>query len=88
MMLRNLQQDTEFRRTDRREFLHQVGVGIHAAALMSLLNDDVYASDQAPNPTRRIHDVTAREPHHSPRATSVIHLFMNGGPSQMDLLDP
>jgi hypothetical protein len=88
MMLRKLQQDTESRRTDRREFLHQVGGGIHAAALMSLLNDDVYAADQAPNPTRRIHDVTARKPHFPPRATSVIHLFMNGGPSQMDLLDP
>ena len=24
----------------------------------------------------------------APRATSVIHLFMNGGPSQMDLFDP
>src|SRR5262249_21656706 len=29
-----------------------------------------------------------RPPHFPPRAKSVIHLFMNGGPSQMDLFDP
>ena len=29
-----------------------------------------------------------RAPHFPPKATSVIHLFMNGGPSQMDLFDP
>ena len=28
------------------------------------------------------------QPHLEPKATSVIHLFMNGGPSQMDLFDP
>jgi hypothetical protein len=33
-------------------------------------------------------DVKPRQPHFAPRATSVIHLFMNGGPSQMDLFDP
>ena len=29
-----------------------------------------------------------RPAHFPPRAKSVIHLFMNGGPSQMDLFDP
>ncbi len=29
-----------------------------------------------------------RRPHFAPRAKAVIHLFMNGGPSQMDLFDP
>ena len=33
--------------------------------------------------------ISNRKPtHHPPRATSVIQLFMNGGPSQMDLFDP
>lgn len=33
-------------------------------------------------------DLRSRAPHFPPKATSVIHLFMNGGPSQMDLFDP
>ena len=33
-------------------------------------------------------DLQPRPPHHRPRAKAAIHLFMNGGPSQMDLFDP
>ncbi|MGD9855578.1 MAG: DUF1501 domain-containing protein [Planctomycetaceae bacterium] len=33
-------------------------------------------------------DLTPKEPHFEPRARAVIQLFMNGGPSQMDLFDP
>lgn len=33
-------------------------------------------------------DMQPRLPHHAPKAKAVIHLFMNGGPSQMDLFDP
>ena len=33
-------------------------------------------------------DLKRKQPHFEPRATSVIQLFMNGGPSQVDLLDP
>ena len=33
-------------------------------------------------------DLAPRSPHRPARARSVIHLFMNGGPSQMDLFDP
>ena len=69
---------------NRRELFRQVGTGVYAAALTSLLGDDLRA---APN-RRKTYDVKPRRPHHSPKATSVIHLFMNGGPSQMDLFDP
>lgn len=70
----------------RRDFLHQVGGGIRAAALMSLLGDELSGAERSER--RRIHDVAAQATHVQPRATSVIHLFMNGGPSQMDLFDP
>jgi len=33
-------------------------------------------------------DTAAQSPHRTPRAKSVILLFQNGGPSQMDLFDP
>src|SRR5262249_49192345 len=37
---------------------------------------------------RRAFDLAPRAPHFAPRARAVIHLFMNGGPSPMDLFDP
>jgi len=75
--------------SNRRGFFHQVGAGMAGIALGSLLNDDfdrVFARDEQPPvvPT----NVRPRSPHIAPRAKSVIHLFMNGGPSQMDLFDP
>jgi hypothetical protein len=34
------------------------------------------------------YDVLPKPPHHAPKATAVIQLFMHGGPSHVDLLDP
>ena len=74
----------------RRSFFDYVGGGIHGAALASLLSRDVFGNEsaQTPNPSRRIFNLKPRAPHFEPQAQSVIHLFMNGGPSQMDLFDP
>jgi hypothetical protein len=80
-------------RVDRRSFFDQVSGGICGAALMSLLGDDLYGDEahqtevDASQP-RRIYNLQPRRPHFQPRAKAVIHLFMNGGPSQMDLFDP
>lgn len=68
----------------RRSFFQQVSTGLQGAALTWLLQQDLYA-DEKPKPT---HQTPQFGPHHRPRAKSVIHLFMNGGPSQMDLFDP
>ena len=51
-------------------------------ALASLLARDGYAAPAVVNPT------APREPHFEPKATSVIFLFMAGGPSQLELFDP
>ena len=77
---------------DRRSFFERMGTGICGAALLSLLERDAlagvpsgaggHASAAAPE------DLRPRRPHFAPRAKSVIHLYMNGGPSQMDLFDP
>lgn len=66
----------------RRGLFQQVGTGLYAAALAQLLGDDLYASSQ------KVHTTVPRSPHYPPQAKAVIHLFMNGGPSQMDLFDP
>src|SRR5262245_18608923 len=65
----------------RRSFFKRVGLGIHGAALLHLLK-----LGAAEKPI--FSDARPRAPHFAPKAKSVIHLFMNGGPSQMDLFDP
>ncbi|MBK9166162.1 MAG: DUF1501 domain-containing protein [Bryobacterales bacterium] len=62
----------------RRDFFQRIGSGLAGVALAHLLQQDGLAADPlAPKP-----------PHHEPRAKSVIWLFMEGGPSHLDLFDP
>jgi hypothetical protein len=70
----------------RRDFFSRVADGLHGAALASLLGTDVLRAASVTPP--RAYDLKPRATHHSPKAKSVIHLFMNGGPSQVDLFDP
>src|SRR6185295_6227337 len=77
----------------RRNFFKNVGSGIYGAALASLLSRDLAAGAPAdaasrPGDLKRVSALAPRPPHVEPKAKAVIHLFMNGGPSQMDLLDP
>ena len=72
----------------RRGFFSRIGDGLHGAALATLLGTDLYPAGRALGAATGETEVQAGEPHHEPRATSVIHLFMNGGPSQVDLFDP
>jgi hypothetical protein len=69
------------RSLSRRGFFGRVAAGIHGAALTYLLSRDLRAGE-------RPRGLEPRLPHFTPRARSVIHLFMNGGPSQVDLFDP
>ena len=71
---------------NRRDFFSRVGAGVYGAALLSLLENEVRSEASAAHPV--FNDLKPRQPHFSPKATSVIHLYMNGGPSQMDLFDP
>jgi Protein of unknown function (DUF1501) len=68
----------------RREMLLQCANGFGAVALTALLADP--ASGAAPS--RERDPLAPRLPHYRPRARSVIFLFMDGGPSQVDTLDP
>lgn len=84
---------TSYPSTTRRSFFRDVSGGICASALMSLLNEDLFGgsspdADADENDQQRGSSLRPRKPHFEPRADSVIHLFMNGGPSQMDLFDP
>lgn len=74
----------------RRQFLQSVSGGICAAALGSLLGQRTLAAseDAKAESARSPGNLRARPSHFKGRADAVIHLFMNGGPSQMDLFDP
>jgi hypothetical protein len=79
------------RAVSRRGFFECVSTGIYGAALTYLLGRDLFGSPRllAAEMTRKLaNDLKPRSPHFAPKAKSVIHLFMNGGPSQMDLFDP
>jgi len=82
----------------RRGFFHRAADGLQGAALAYLLSSDLFgtstlhASETGLVPPsggpRPIYDLRVRQPHHEPKAKAVIQLFMNGGPSQVDLFDP
>ena len=69
----------------RRELLAHVGCGFGSLALTGLLAGESAAQavhDRAEDP------YAGRLPHYEPRAKRVIFLYMPGGPSHVDLLDP
>ena len=76
--------------TTRRNFFDSVGTGLYAAALAQLLSGDLVGSEKVGkiDRRRRVYDLEPKKPHHNPKAQAIIQLFMNGGPSQMDLFDP
>ena len=68
-------------RSTRRGFFNRLMDGVHGAALASLATADLARATS-------VYDLTPKKPHFEPKAKAVIHLFMNGGPSQVDLFDP
>src|SRR4051812_48923280 len=65
----------------RRWFLKQCGVGLGAIGLADLLGFSASAAPKATDPLAK------RQPHFTPKAKSVIYLFMAGGPSHLELFD-
>ena len=68
----------------RRHFLRDCGVGVGKMALASLMCAPGRARAAVSTPTDPL---SPREAHGPARAKAVIHLFMAGAPSQLDLFD-
>ncbi len=66
----------------RRKALQQMGFGFGAVAASDLLASIESGGGVLDSP------LAVRDPHFPARAKRVIHLFMNGGPSQIDTFDP
>ena len=69
----------------RREFLRRSGIGLGTLALAGVMTDDTSSRLQA---AANSNPMAPKPPHFAPKAKAVIHLFLNGGPSQVDTFDP
>lgn len=74
--------------TTRREFLATSTVGVGSLALAWLLNEDRLLAEPAKPEEPRKFDLIPKAPHHAPKARAMISMFMQGGPSHLDLFDP
>jgi hypothetical protein len=73
----------------RRQLLHAGTFGVGSVALAWLLNQDrLLAEPVKPELEKQHFDLKPKKPHFEPRARAMISLFMQGGPSHLDLLDP
>jgi hypothetical protein len=68
----------------RRDFLRLAGGGFGALALSALMAEEAYGDE----PAGSSNPLAPKKPHFEGRAKSVIFLFMEGGPSHVDLFDP
>ncbi len=77
-------------RLSRRKILGLSGFGLAQVVLGDLLeqNRPIAAETTSPHAVPYYGDLRARKSHFSANANAVIQLIQNGGPSQMDLLDP
>jgi hypothetical protein len=64
----------------RREMLRRAGGGFASIGLAGVLADQGLLAAGSP--------LVPKPPHIKPKAKRIIHLFMNGGPSQVDTFDP
>ncbi len=69
----------------RRHFFNECGIGIGKLALASLLTQPL--ATRALSSASPANPMAPRPPHFAPKAKRVIHLFMAGAPSQLDMFD-
>ncbi len=71
--------------SSRREFFLRAGLGFGSLALSGLLAEAARADQPEIDP---LNPLSPRSPHFAPKAKSVVFLFMEGGPSHIDICDP
>ncbi|WP_372722793.1 DUF1501 domain-containing protein [Novipirellula sp.] len=80
--------------SSRREFLTRSGAGFGAFALAGMMSEATAGpaaariADRADASEINLNPLAAKPPHFAPTAKRVIFLFMEGGPSHLDLFDP
>ncbi len=66
---------------NRRDLLRRSGCGFGLLGLAGVLQQDAAAVDSSANA------MAPKQPHFPAKAQHIVHLFMNGGPSQVDTFD-
>ena len=77
--------------SSRRHFLASQGMNVGAIALAWLLQREgvtLGADPRKPTLERPVYDLKPKTPPSPPRARAMISMFMQGGPSHIDLFDP
>ncbi len=70
----------------RRTMLREMGTGLGFLGLTGLLDRAGLLAPSAG--ASEVNPLAARQPQFAPRARHVIHIYLNGGPSQVDTFDP
>ncbi|MED5447775.1 MAG: DUF1501 domain-containing protein, partial [Planctomycetota bacterium] len=79
----------EILRAARRHFLARGAMSLAPlAAAWASQRDQLLAAPVKPELARQSFDLLPKQPRKTPRATAMISMFMQGGPSQVDLMDP
>ena len=71
----------------RRHFLRDCGIGTGKLALAGLLTNELHAAPSPPQASNYVDPLAPRDPHFPGKAKAVIHLFMAGAPSHLELFD-
>jgi hypothetical protein len=64
----------------RRDLLRRAGMGVGMLGLATLFQEETVRASSDP--------LAPKKPHFPGKAKRIVHLFMNGGPSQVDTFDP
>jgi hypothetical protein len=74
--------------SSRRHFLASQALGIGGLALSWLMNEERLAAQTRPDLEKPVYDLTPKQTPSEPQARAMISLWMQGGPSHVDLCDP
>lgn len=74
--------------SSRRELLQKFGTGLGTLGLAGILHSQQLLGTEPVPTTSSNNPLAPKPPMFQPRAKRIIHLFMNGGPSQVDTFDP
>jgi len=89
MLINEIQNIKSMHAPSRREFLQNNALGVGGIALAWLLQQETAQAKPATvSLGPQNFDMIPKRTHHHPTARAMISMFMHGGPSHMDLMDP
>ena len=72
----------------RRDMLSRCGMGFGALALADLMKQAGLMDQTVAQAANYVSPLAPKQPHFAAKARHVIHIFLNGGCSQVDTFDP